>query len=59
MKPIELFNPQHNEQVAAGICTTCRGDASQFRDALSQKEHGISGMCQTCQDEVFNGESNE
>lgn len=24
-----------------------------FRDPLSVKEHGISGLCQSCQDEVF------
>lgn len=24
-----------------------------FRDELSAKEHGISGMCQACQDEHF------
>lgn len=24
-----------------------------FRDALSYKEYGISGMCQKCQDRVF------
>jgi hypothetical protein len=24
-----------------------------FRDDLSRKEHGISGMCQACQDEMF------
>lgn len=37
-------------------CVTCGSDAvkpSDFRDALSRKEFGISGMCQKCQDSVF------
>jgi hypothetical protein len=58
VRPIEILNPDHAEQVATGVCTTCRGDATQFNDELSQKEHGISGMCQSCQDEVFNGTNN-
>lgn len=37
-------------------CVTC-GSAwvsiDDFRDQLSIKEFGISGMCQVCQDEVF------
>lgn len=35
------------------MCVMCRGDASSFRDALSQREYCISGMCQKCQDRVF------
>jgi len=27
-----------------------------FRDALSRKEYGISGLCQKCQDDVFGKE---
>jgi len=45
--------------VAEGSCVTCSGEATEFRDALSQKEYTISAMCQTCQDEVFGaGEDN-
>jgi hypothetical protein len=29
------------------------GDFFGFRDKLSAKEYGISGMCQTCQDKIF------
>ena len=28
---------------------------SDFKDQLSIKEYRISGLCQSCQDEVFNG----
>ncbi len=31
----------------------CGSDALEFRDAISQKEYTISGMCQKCQDEFF------
>tara|TARA_R100000963_G_C4614381_1_gene83764 strand:+ start:129 stop:359 length:231 start_codon:yes stop_codon:yes gene_type:complete len=39
--------------VAEASCVTCSGEASSFRDSLSQKEYTISGMCQSCQDSVF------
>ena len=38
-----------------GICPFCNKPIkeSEFRDALSQKEFKISGLCQKCQDDVF------
>tara|TARA_R100000963_G_scaffold29030_1_gene20149 strand:- start:506 stop:727 length:222 start_codon:yes stop_codon:yes gene_type:complete len=39
--------------IARNTCTTCKGDASTFTDELSEKEFTISGMCQTCQNEMF------
>lgn len=68
-KPIEVQDPRsrpftqfaakhfvngHNA-LNAGMCPTCQGDVTEFRDALSLKEFGISGMCQKCQDSVFGG----
>lgn len=41
------------QSVENGVCTTCGGEAKEFRDALSEKEFTISGMCQECQDSVF------
>ncbi len=35
------------------ICPTCQKPVGKFRDALSEKEHLISGMCQKCQDSVW------
>lgn len=37
----------------AGRCPTCQGEVSAFRNEVSLKEYGISGMCQSCQDSVF------
>jgi hypothetical protein len=35
------------------ICPLCKKPVGVFRDALSRKEYGISGICQECQDGVF------
>jgi predicted RNA-binding Zn-ribbon protein involved in translation (DUF1610 family) len=44
------------DAVDAGKCPTCGKSINrdtEFRDALSRKEFGVSGMCQSCQDSVF------
>ena len=35
-------------------CVFCKAPELNFRDDLSRKEYCISGMCQTCQDQMFN-----
>lgn len=39
----------------APSCGWCgaKVDVTAFKDALSEKEYGISKMCQTCQDDTF------
>ena len=38
-----------------GKCPTCSSEIEHnFRDELSLKEYKITGMCQDCQDEIFN-----
>jgi hypothetical protein len=39
--------------VAESSCASCLCMVGEFRDALSEKEYTISGLCQTCQDSVF------
>lgn len=34
-------------------CWVCDGPSTEFRDALSKREHGMSGMCQSCQDIMY------
>ena len=34
----------------------CGEPVSEFRDAISAKEYTISGLCQACQDKIFNDE---
>lgn len=43
------------DNLKAGKCPTCGKEVNMadFRDALSQKEFHISGMCQGCQDGFF------
>lgn len=43
-------------RATAGFCPFCNKEVnspSEFRDALSLKEHRISGLCQKCQDKTF------
>ncbi len=56
MKPVDIIFPEAKKERDNRICPSCktqlRGDY-EFRDALSEKEFEISGLCQFCQDEVF------
>ncbi len=42
-------------EIILGKCPTCQKEIKDdgFRDTLSRKEYGISGMCQECQDKTF------
>lgn len=58
--PFDLLFPEAARLKAAGKCSMtianqCKGDgtALKFNDALSAKEFTLSGLCQTCQDGVF------
>ncbi len=42
------------QAIQAGICAVCKEEANKFTDELSVREYAISGLCQKCQDEVFN-----
>lgn len=41
--------------VERGDCPLCKRkvDRSEFRDELSRREFEISGLCQSCQDDIF------
>jgi hypothetical protein len=39
--------------IESNLCVSCNRPALIFTDALSEKEFTISGLCQSCQDEVF------
>jgi hypothetical protein len=49
----EMFGTARTEALTLNTCVFCQGQADSFDDALSKKEYGISGMCQTCQDSIF------
>lgn len=46
---------EHVKKVEAGKCPMCGKpiDMNTFKDDLSLKEFRISGMCQACQDDIF------
>lgn len=46
--------PSMEQSRKAKVCSWCQKPIDGFRDALSYKEYRISGMCQVCQDAVFN-----
>ena len=50
------FKFNRNEALGTNHCTQCGKEATEFKDALSKKEYGITGFCQKCQDEIFFGE---
>ena len=41
------------------LCVICSGDASTFKNEVSKREYGLSGMCQPCQDKIFDSEEAE
>ena len=54
-KPAFKIYPDAAEAIKDNKCPTCCKDIkeSDFKDNLSRKEYGISGLCQSCQDKTF------
>ena len=55
-RPADRLFPLHAARRKSGVCPSCESGAlaeSDFRDALSFREAKISGLCQECQDAVF------
>jgi hypothetical protein len=50
---------KRTSKMTAGECVTCGKPIDGFRDALSEKEYAISGLCQTCQDLTFGGQEED
>ena len=51
-----VFGVDRVKTISGGTCVSCDAEdiiASSFDDDLSRKEYSISGMCQSCQDDVF------
>ncbi len=56
MNPVDIIFPEAKKERENRICPSCKTQLTgdyEFRDALSEKEFEISGLCQFCQDEVF------
>tara|TARA_R110000803_G_scaffold94110_9_gene161625 strand:- start:3579 stop:3797 length:219 start_codon:yes stop_codon:yes gene_type:complete len=50
----QAFGISRTEAKEGATCVFCKKSADKFTDKLSKTEYGISGLCQVCQDEVFN-----
>jgi len=48
-----IFFP--TESVEKESCSVCKQPVTEFKNAVSSREYEISGMCQSCQDDVFEG----
>ena len=51
-----LFGVDRHKTISDGECISCDATgliASSFSDDISKKEYSISGMCQSCQDDLF------
>jgi len=54
--PARALFPEQMARKDRGICPFCNKDidpAEEFRDRLSLREFEISGLCQKCQDGMF------
>lgn len=49
----ELTGIDTNKSITEKVCPFCGKPATEFKDALSKKESEISGLCQSCQDDMF------
>ena len=47
------FGRSRTEIIHEDVCISCRNPATSFKDELSAKEYSISGLCQNCQDSIF------
>lgn len=50
------FGRERTQSIKNDVCTICGEPAVEFEDELSKREYEISGMCQICQNKVFDGE---
>jgi hypothetical protein len=48
-----IFGIDRAGSITENVCVACRKPIGEFRDELSQREFTISGLCQSCQDQIF------
>lgn len=52
-KPIAVIMPQAEQLIRSGKCPTCGNEYQPIKDGISLDELFISGMCQRCQDNIW------
>lgn len=52
---VQTFGADRRQTVANKRCVLCAQKVAEdsFRDEISRQEYCISGICQSCQDEIF------
>lgn len=55
----DVFGINRKKVIENNICAFCVEPNFEFKDTLSIQEYGISGLCQNCQDEVFDNKNME
>jgi hypothetical protein len=50
---IVAFGRQAGRRLDDGMCPRCGKPPGKFRDEVSVREYGITGLCQPCQDVIF------
>jgi hypothetical protein len=63
MRPADLLLPDRPVALKERRCIQppigCGKPIQKFDDQLSEKEYGISGLCEECQNEVFGSSDSE
>lgn len=49
----QVFGRCRTDSIKEATCVSCGASVKEFKDAISRKEFTISGLCQSCQDGVF------
>jgi hypothetical protein len=48
-----LMGRSRPQTIRSGGCMLCSDPNTNFRDALSERDYAITGMCQDCQDDFY------
>ena len=52
----KIFGRSRTKSINNSICIKCEDTDLSFEDELSTIEYSISGLCQSCQDDLFGDE---
>lgn len=50
----EVFGFHRVDSIEKNTCVSCGKPATKFKDEYSKREFAISGLCDECQQEIFN-----
>jgi hypothetical protein len=50
---LTAFGSKGLERLEQGLCPQCGSGDKDFRDEISERENGMTGLCQACQDMDF------